>query len=49
MVGAVLILLVMFVVGPIGVFAAGAVWSAIHGWLESDAADTRAQTPAASS
>jgi hypothetical protein len=40
--GAIIILVAMFVVGPIGLFLAGAVWSAIHGWLETDAADTRA-------
>ena len=43
MVGVVLILIVMFVAGPIGVFAAGAIWSAINGWLQSDAADERAE------
>jgi hypothetical protein len=41
-IGAVLVLLAMFVVGPIAIFATGAVWSALHGWLESDAADDRA-------
>jgi hypothetical protein len=43
-IGAVLVLLGMFVVGPIGVFVVGAIWSALHGWLESDDADTRAHT-----
>jgi hypothetical protein len=41
-VGVVLVLLGMFVVGPIGVFAVGAVWSALHGWLEVEDADQRA-------
>jgi hypothetical protein len=45
MIGAVLVLLAMFVVGPIAVFAAGVVWSALHGWLESEAADERANAP----
>jgi hypothetical protein len=41
-IGAVLILLAMFVVGPIAIFALGAVWSALNGWMQSDAADDRA-------
>jgi len=45
-VGAVLVLLAMFVVGPIGVMMVGAVWSALHGWPESDDADQRADTAA---
>jgi hypothetical protein len=44
--GAIIILVGMFIVGPIGLFLVGAIWSALHGWLESDAADTRAETPA---
>lgn len=43
--GAVLVLLAMFVVGPIGVFAVGAIWSALHGYLEVEAADDRAAAP----
>jgi hypothetical protein len=46
-IGVVLVLLGMFVVGPIGVFAVGLVWSALHGWLESEDADERAQTTSA--
>ncbi|HEX4490755.1 MAG TPA: hypothetical protein VH914_06070 [Acidimicrobiia bacterium] len=46
MIGVVLVLLGMFVVGPIGVFAVGVVWSALHGWLESEDADARANAPA---
>jgi hypothetical protein len=42
MVGAIIILVAMFIVGPIGIFAVGAAWSALHGEIESDAADTRA-------
>ena len=43
--GAIVILVAMFVVGPIGLFVAGAIWSALHGWLETDAATSRAETP----
>ena len=43
MAGAIIILVAMFVVGPIGLFLAGAIWSAINGWLQSAAADTRAE------
>jgi hypothetical protein len=42
MVGAVIILVVMFVVGPIGVFVLGAIWSAANGWLLTNDADTPA-------
>ena len=42
MAGAIIILFVMFVAGPIGVFAVGAIWSAANGWLQSEAADARA-------
>jgi hypothetical protein len=41
-IGAVLIILVIFVVGPVGLFVVGALWSALHGWLLSEDADTRA-------
>jgi hypothetical protein len=40
--GAIIILVAMFVVGPIGVFLVGAVWSALHGEIESVDADDRA-------
>ena len=43
--GAIIILVAMFVVGPIGTFAVGAVWSALHGELESMDADDRANAP----
>jgi len=46
-IGAVLVLLGMFVVGPIGIFVVGAIWSALHGWLEVEAADERAAAPPA--
>ena len=42
MIGAVLILLVIFVIGPIGLFVVGAAWSALTGWLMSEDADARA-------
>ncbi|HWS46034.1 MAG TPA: hypothetical protein VN636_09260 [Acidimicrobiia bacterium] len=38
-VGPVLILLALFVVGPIGLLLVGAAWSAVNGWLLSDDAD----------
>jgi hypothetical protein len=46
-VGAILILVAMFVVGPIAVFVMGAVWSALHGYLEVEAADAREAAPTA--
>ena len=42
MVGVVLVLLVIFIVGPIGLFIVGALWSALHAWLMSEDADARA-------
>ncbi len=42
MVGVVLILLALFVVGPIAIFAGGAIWSALMGWESSEDADARA-------
>ena len=42
MVGIVLILLAIFVIGPIAVFVGGAIWSLITGWLMSEDADLRA-------
>jgi hypothetical protein len=43
--GAIIILVVMFIVGPIAIFFVGAIWSALHGWLESTDADARAAAP----
>jgi hypothetical protein len=34
--GPVLVLLVMFLIGPIGVFLVAAIWSAVFGWLLVD-------------
>ena len=36
MLGAVLILLFMFVVGPIGLFVVAAIWSGLFGWSLAD-------------
>jgi hypothetical protein len=41
-IGVVLILLVIFVIGPIGLFVVGGAWSALTGWLLSEDADRRA-------
>jgi hypothetical protein len=41
-IGVVLILLFIFIVGPIGLFVVGGVWSALTGWLLSADADDRA-------
>jgi hypothetical protein len=48
--GAVIVLVVLFVIGPIALFVAGAIWSAIFGWISVDDADRRAgaATPAES-
>lgn len=46
-VGAVLILAVMVVIGPVAVMLGGAVWSALMGQLHSDEADARAARTAA--
>jgi hypothetical protein len=44
--GAIVILVAMFIVGPIGVFVVGIVWSAVTGWLLTTDADARAEAPA---
>ncbi len=41
MIGVVLILLFMFVVGPIGLFIVAGIWSAFFGWLLVDDAERR--------
>jgi hypothetical protein len=41
-IGVVLVLFVIFVAGPIGLFVVGGVWSALTGWLLSEDADARA-------
>jgi hypothetical protein len=45
MAGVVLVLLAMFVAGPIGLFLVAAVWSSLFGWLLVDDAESRAGTP----
>lgn len=42
MVGAVLVLVAMFVIGPVAVFLGGGIWSALMGLLLSDEADATA-------
>jgi hypothetical protein len=42
MVGAVAILIALFIIGPIGLMLVGAIWSALQGWLHSEDADRRA-------
>jgi hypothetical protein len=44
MAGPVLILIALFIVGPIGLFVVGAIWSALQAWLMSDDADARAES-----
>jgi hypothetical protein len=44
--GAILILIAMFIAGPIGLFAVGAIWSAVNGWLFSEDAERRAASEA---
>jgi len=47
MIGAVLVLLVIFIVGPIGLFIVGGAFSALTGWLLSEGADAKgAEEPA---
>jgi hypothetical protein len=41
-IGAVAILIALFVIGPIGLMLVGAIWSALQGWLQSKDADRRA-------
>jgi hypothetical protein len=42
-IGAVAILVALFVLGPIGLFLVGAAWSALQGWLQSEDAFERAK------
>jgi hypothetical protein len=42
MIGPVLMLVAFFVVGPIGLFVVGAIWSAAFGWFAVDDAERRA-------
>jgi hypothetical protein len=45
MLGAIAILVFLFIVGPIGLFVVGAMWSALNSWLLSEDADRRAAAP----
>ena len=47
MIGVVLIILAMAVVGPVGLFLVGAIWSGVTGWFLSDDADRPAEERAA--
>ncbi len=49
MIGVVIILVVMFVVGPFAVFVGGALWSAIVGWLYVEAGEAPPPAVAAES
>jgi hypothetical protein len=42
-IGAVLIIAVLVLLGPVAVMLGGAAWSALVGWLVGDDADTRAE------
>jgi hypothetical protein len=43
MAGALIFVVAMVIVVPVGVMLAGAGWSALTGWLQSDDADERAK------
>jgi hypothetical protein len=47
-IGVVLLILAMAVVGPVGLFVVGAIWSALAGWGLSDDADRAEAQPSAS-
>jgi hypothetical protein len=47
-IGVVLVLLAIFVVGPILLFVIGGGWAAINGYLQSEDADKRTNSQAAS-
>jgi hypothetical protein len=40
-IGAVAVLIALFIVGPIGLFVVGGIWSALQGWLQSEDAFRR--------
>jgi hypothetical protein len=42
-IGAVLIIVVLVLAGPVAVMVGGAAWSALVGWLVGDDADQRAE------
>jgi hypothetical protein len=43
-IGAVLLILAMAIVGPIGLFLVGAIWSGVTGWVLSDDAERAAES-----
>jgi hypothetical protein len=45
-IGVVILIFAMAVVGPIGLFLVGAIWSGITGWLLSDDADNPSEDQA---
>jgi hypothetical protein len=47
--GVVALLIVMFVLGPIGLFLAGAIWSGLFGWMLVDETDERAEAQSSAS
>jgi hypothetical protein len=47
-IGAVLLILAMAIVGPVGLFLVGAIWSAVTGWVLSDDTDRAAEAQASS-
>jgi hypothetical protein len=42
-IGVVLLIFAMLVVGPVGLFLVGAIWSALTGWMLSDDAEQRSE------
>ena len=42
-IGVVLLLVAMAIVGPVGLFVVGAVWSALSGWALADDAERAAE------
>jgi hypothetical protein len=46
MVGAIVFVIVMVLVVPVGIMFGGAIWSALFGWLSTEDADRRAAEPA---
>ena len=49
MIGPVLVLLVMFLIGPIVLFLVAAIWSGFFGWMVSDDVDLQAGVEAQAS
>jgi hypothetical protein len=42
-IGAVLLIFAMLIVGPVGLFLVGAIWSGVTGWVLSDDAERAAE------